>query len=56
MFAGVGAGITGCTDETGTKEEVKVTTPGGTSRETREVKVQKSGENPPTTPADKGKL
>ena len=54
LLAGLGTGMVGCTDETGTKEEVKVTTPGGTSRETREVKIEKSGENPPATPAEKG--
>jgi len=55
ILAGLGTGMVGCTDETGTKEEVKVTTPGGTSKETRELKIQKSGDNPPVTPAEKGK-
>jgi hypothetical protein len=53
ILVGFGIGVTGCTDETGTKEEVKVTTPGGTSKETHEVKIQKSGENPPVTPSEK---
>jgi hypothetical protein len=55
ILAGLGTGMVGCTDETGTKEEVKVTTPGGTSKETRELKIEKSGDNPPATPAEKGK-
>jgi len=53
ILAGFGIGVTGCSDETSTKEEVKITTPGGTSKETREVKVQKSGENPPAAPSEK---
>jgi hypothetical protein len=53
ILAGLSIGIIGCTDETGSKEEVKITTPGGTSKETREIKVQKSGENPPLAPSDK---
>jgi hypothetical protein len=53
ILAGFSIGITGCTDETGTKEEVKITTPGGTSKETREIKVNKSGENPPAAPSEK---
>jgi hypothetical protein len=55
ILAGLGTGMVGCTDETGTKEEVKVTSPGCTSKETREIKVQKSGENPPATPIEKDK-
>jgi len=55
ILAGLSIGITGCTDETGTKEEVKITTPGGTSKETREIKVEKRGENPPSAPSEKTK-
>jgi len=56
ILAGLSVGITGCSDETGTKEEVKITTPGGTSKETRELKVQKKGENPPVAPSEKPNL
>jgi hypothetical protein len=43
MLFGLSAGMVGCSDETGTKEETKVT---------NEVKVQKSGENPPLAPTE----
>lgn len=52
---GLSAGMVGCSDETGSKEEVKVTTPGGATKETKEIKVQKSGENPPLAPSDTAK-
>jgi hypothetical protein len=55
MLFGLSGGMVGCSDETGTKEETKVTTPGGTTKETKEVKVQKSGENPPLAPTDTAK-
>jgi len=40
-------GMTGCSDKSSVKTETKVTTPGGTTTTTREVEVQKTGENPP---------
>jgi hypothetical protein len=52
ILVGLSAGMVGCTDETGSKEEVKVTTPGGTVKETKEIKIQKSGDNPPMAPSD----
>jgi len=55
MLLGLSAGMVGCSDETGTKEETKVTTPGGTTKVTNELKVQKSGENPPIAPTDTAK-
>ncbi len=45
-------GFVGCSDTTGTKEETKISTPSGTTTETRETKVQKSGQNPPSAPSD----
>ena len=44
--------MVGCTEETGTKEEIKVKGPEGTTTETREIKVNKSGENPPAAPSE----
>jgi hypothetical protein len=53
MLCGFGVGLTGCTDESAVKSEVKQTTPEGTTRETKEVKVDKSGQNPPLAPSEK---
>ncbi len=49
----LGVGLTGCNDTTETKEQTKITTPGGTARETRDIKVEKSGQNPPAAPSEK---
>jgi len=48
-------GFSGCSEETGTKEEVKIKGPEGTTTERREVKVDKSGSNPPLAPSEKAK-
>ena len=55
ILAGFSMGMVGCTEETGTKEEVKIKTQGGTATETRELKVNKSGENPPAAPSETAK-
>jgi hypothetical protein len=55
MLAGLTIGMVGCTDETGVKEEVKIKSPNGTTTETRDLTVKKSGENPPPAPSDKDK-
>jgi hypothetical protein len=52
MLAGLGVGIVGCTEETGTKEEIKIKGPQGTTTETRDVTVKKSGDNPPAAPSE----
>jgi hypothetical protein len=52
MLLGLSAGMVGCSDETGTKEKVEVTAPGGTTTRTDETKIKKSGENPPLAPTD----
>jgi len=52
MLTGLTIGMVGCAEETGVKEEVKVKTPGGTSTETRDVTVKKSGDNPPAAPSE----
>ena len=53
MLAGLSILSTGCTDETGTKEEVKIKTPGGTADETRSTTIKHSGDNPPAAPSEK---
>jgi hypothetical protein len=55
VLAGMTFGMIGCTEETGTKEVVKTTTPGGTATESREIKVNKSGDNPPAAPSETAK-
>jgi hypothetical protein len=52
MLFGLSACMVGCSDETGSKEEVKVTTPGGTTTRTDETKIKRSGDNPPPVPSD----
>ncbi len=51
--AGLMFGLVGCSDETGTKEEIKIKGPEGTTTERHEVKVEKSGKNPPAAPSEK---
>jgi hypothetical protein len=53
LLAGLTVGMVGCAEETGTKEEVKIKAPGGTTTETSELKVKKSGDNPPAAPSEK---
>jgi hypothetical protein len=55
VLAGLTFGMIGCTEETGTKEVVKTTTPGGTATESREVTVKHTGDNPPAAPSEKAK-
>jgi hypothetical protein len=54
-LAGLTVGLAGCSDETGTKEEVKIKGPEGTTTEKREIKIDKSGSNPPLAPSEKVK-
>jgi hypothetical protein len=53
ILSGFSLALSGCTEETSTKEETKVTTPQGTTTESRQVKVDKSGKNPPVAPSEK---
>ena len=55
LLFGLSVGMVGCSEETGSKVEVKETTPGGTTTETQQIKVKKSGENPPLAPSDTAK-
>ncbi len=51
ILAGFVLGLAGCTDETSSRTESEVKTPGGTSRVTEKTTITKSGQNPP--PIDK---
>jgi len=42
-------GVVGCAEKEGVKEETKITAPGGSEKITKETKVERSGENPPST-------
>ena len=53
MLFGISVAFTGCTDETGAKQETKVTGPGGTATERKEIKIDKTGQNPPAAPSEK---
>ena len=53
MLCGFGVGLTGCTDEAAVKEETKISTPGGTAKETHIDKIDKTGKNPPLAPSEK---
>lgn len=52
LAMGLGIGIAGCSDESGTKTEQTTTSPEGKTKVTTEVKEQTSGKNPPA-PASK---
>ena len=46
--------LTGCTEESGIKSDVKATSPdGSTTNEHREIKIDKKGDNPPLAPSEK---
>jgi hypothetical protein len=47
ILTGFALGLAGCTDESTSKTESEVKTPGGTSRVTEKTTVSKSGDNPP---------
>jgi len=47
LLTSFGVGISGCSDETSEKKETQIKTPGGTTTVTDEMKVKKTGENPP---------
>jgi hypothetical protein len=55
MLAGLTFGMVGCTEETGTKEEVKIKSPTGTTTEDKSITVKKSGDNPPAAPSETAK-
>ena len=55
ILGGLTIGMVGCTEETGTKEEVKIKSPTGTTTEDKSITVKKSGDNPPAAPSETAK-
>jgi hypothetical protein len=55
LLFGLSLGMVGCSEETGSKEKVEVTTPGGKSTVERNVTVKQSGDNPPPVSPDAAK-
>jgi hypothetical protein len=54
MLCGAGVIMTGCTDESGVKTDTTIKAPDGSqTRETREIKVEKKGDNAPAAPSEK---
>jgi hypothetical protein len=54
VLSGLAIVNTGCTEESGVKTDTKITAPDGSStRETREIKVDKKGDNAPLAPSEK---
>jgi hypothetical protein len=51
--AAAGIATSGCSDTTETKEQTTIKAPGGTATETRSIKVEKDGQNPPAAPSEK---
>ena len=46
--------LSGCSEESGVKSDVKVTNPdGSTTKEHKEVTIDKKGDNPPLAPSEK---
>jgi hypothetical protein len=54
MLFGFSVVLTGCTEESGVKTDTKITAPDGSStREVKELKVDKKGDNAPMAPSEK---
>jgi hypothetical protein len=53
MLAGLSIGMVGCTEESGVKEQTTIKGPSGTTTETKDITVKKSGDNPPAAPSEK---
>jgi hypothetical protein len=53
VLSGLSIGMVGCTEETGMKEQTTIKGPSGTTTETKDITVKKSGDNPPPAPSDK---
>jgi hypothetical protein len=53
MMFGLTAVFSGCGEESGVKTDTKITAPDGSqTRETQQLKVDKSGPNPPAAPSE----
>jgi hypothetical protein len=55
ILGGLTIGMVGCTEETGKTEKVEIKTPDGKTTETKDIKVNKSGDNPPAAPSETSK-
>ena len=55
VLAGLSIGMVGCTEESGVKEQTTIKGPTGTTTETKDITVKKSGDNPPPAPVEKDK-
>jgi hypothetical protein len=53
MLSGISVAFTGCTDDTATKQDNKITAPGGTATPKRDINVDKPGPASPLAPPDK---
>jgi hypothetical protein len=51
LAMGLGISLSGCSEESSTKKEEKVSTPGGTATVTEKTTVKQSGDNPPAPKA-----
>ncbi len=47
LLMGLGIGISGCSDESSEKSTVVTKSPEGTVKQTKEIKTESSGSNPP---------
>jgi hypothetical protein len=54
MLFGFSVVLTGCTEESGVKSDTKITAPdGSTTREHKEITIDKKGDNAPLAPVEK---
>ena len=47
LTAAVGFGLTGCSEKSDVQETTKISGPEGTTKVTKDTKVESSGKNPP---------
>jgi hypothetical protein len=50
IVAGLSIGLAGCSEESSVKQQTTSKSPGGTTTETKESKIQQRGQNPPAPP------
>jgi hypothetical protein len=50
ILAGLTMTLAGCSEESSIKQQTMSKSPGGTTTETKETKVQQTGQNPPPAP------
>jgi hypothetical protein len=47
VLAGLSIGLAGCSEESSIKQQTTTKSPGGTTTESKETKIQQRGQNPP---------